>query len=126
MPLIDIPSFNTTNQITYNKEAWHNFSASLKSEWVFRQNEFPNFNFDIENQLNGEILTIDISTPPLAYHLLHFYTEATFNLGEKTGLNVGIGVNNLLDTSYRNYLNRLRFFADDLGRNITLQLQLNY
>ncbi len=126
LPLIDIPSFNTNNQITYNTEDWYNFSASLKSEWVFEQNEFPDFNFDIQNQLTGQMLTIDISTPPPAYHLLHFYTEATFSFNGKTNLNVALGVNNIFDTSYRNYLNRLRYFADDLGRNITLQLQLNY
>ena len=126
LPLIDIPSFNTNNQITFNNEDWYNFSASLKSEWVFEQNEFPDFNFDIQNQLTGQMLTIDISTPPPAYHLLHFYTEATFSFNGKTNLNVALGVNNIFDTSYRNYLNRLRYFADDLGRNITLQLQLNY
>lgn len=126
LPLIDIPAFNTINEVTYNNKAWYNFSASLKSDWVFEQHEFPNFNFDIENQLTGEMSTIDISTPPPAYQLLHFYSEATFNLNNKTRLNVAFGVNNILNTSYRNYLNRLRFFADDLGRNFTLQLQINY
>ena len=126
LPLIDIPAFNTMNELTYTNDAWYNFSASLKSEWVFRQNEFPDFNFEVENLLNGEMIPIDISTPPPAYHLLHFYSEATFNLTDKTRLNVAFGINNLLDTSYRDYLNRLRFFADDLGRNFTLQLQLNY
>ncbi|WP_296384812.1 TonB-dependent receptor [Winogradskyella sp.] len=126
LPLIDMPSFNTTNQITYNNEAWYNFSASLKSEWVFEQNEFPDFNFEIEDQLTGEITLIDISTPPPAYHLLHLYNEATFSFTEKTNLKVALSINNILNTSYRNYLNRLRYFADDLGRNITLQLELNY
>lgn len=125
-PLIDIPSFNTTNQITYRNEAWHNFLARLKSEWVFEQNEFPNFDFTVEDQLTGEMIPIRISQPPPAYHLLHFSSEATFALNEKTSLNVTFGINNLFNTSYRNYLNRLRFFADDLGRNITLQVQLNY
>lgn len=126
LPLIDIPSFNTTNEIKYSNETWHNFSASLKSDWVLEQNEFPDFNFEVENELNGEMTTIDISSPPPAYHLLHFYSEATFPLHKKTRLNIGIGIHNLLDTSYRNYLNRMRYFADDLGRNITLQIKLNY
>jgi len=126
LPLIDIPSFNTTNQVTYNNEAWYNFSTSLKSEWVFKQNEFPDFNFEIEDQLTGEMTLIDISTPPPAYHLLHLYSEATFSFTEKSNLKVALGINNLLNTSYRNNLNRLRYFADDLGRNITLQLELNY
>ena len=126
LPLIDIPSFNTTNEITYRNKAWHNFLASITSEWVFEQNEFPDFNFEIEDQLTGEMILIDISTPPPAYHLLHFYSEATFAVSEKTSLNVTFAINNLFNSSYRNYLNRLRFFADDLGRNITLQVQLNY
>lgn len=126
LALIDIPSFNTINKITYNNIAWYNFSASLKSELVFEQNEFPDFNFDVTNQLNGEVSTVDISSPPPTYHLLHFYSKATFPINEKTSLDVAFGVNNLLNTSYRNYLNRLRFFADDLGRNITLQIQINY
>ena len=126
MAIIDIPPFNTTNQITYNNESWNNFSASLKSEWVFEQKDFPNFNFEVEDELNEEMILVDISSPPPAYHLLHFYADATFNVKGKTNLNVSFGINNLLDTSYRNYLNRLRFFADEVGRNITLQLQLNY
>ncbi|RNC87279.1 MAG: TonB-dependent receptor [Winogradskyella sp.] len=126
LPLINIPAFNTANQITYTNSNWYNFSASLRSEWVFEQNEFPDFNYTVTDQLTGQEFEIDISTPPPAYHLLHFYSEATFNLSDKTSLNVALGVNNIFDTSYRNYLNGLRFFADEPGRNITLQLQLNY
>lgn len=126
MPLIDIPAFNTINKITFKKEAWYNFSANLQSEWSFEQNEFPDFNFEVEDALNDERILLDISTPPPAYHLLHFYTEATFPLSYKTKLNIGFGVHNIFDTSYRNYLNRLRFFADEIGRNITLQVKLNY
>ncbi len=126
LPLIDIPPFSTTNQIRYYNEKWNNFSASLKSEWVLEQNEFPNFNYTVINQLTEEEFEIDISTPPPAYHLLHFYSDATFNFKGKTSLNVAFGINNIFNSSYRNYLNGLRFFADDLGRNFTLQLQLNY
>ena len=38
----------------------------------------------------------------------------------------GLTIDNLLDTSYREYLNRNRYFADDLGRNIVLQLKFSY
>ncbi|KKM72261.1 hypothetical protein LCGC14_1422330, partial [marine sediment metagenome] len=44
----------------------------------------------------------------------------------KSDLTVGFGITNILNTSYRNYLNRLRYYADDLGRNFTLSLKLNY
>ncbi|WP_439151207.1 TonB-dependent receptor [Winogradskyella sp.] len=124
--LIDIPAFNTINTITYSNENWNSFSASLKSEWVFEQNNYPDFNFETFIATTDEMVLVDISTPPPAFHLLHFYSEATFNLCENTNLNIGLSVNNIFNTSYRAYLNRLRYFADDLGRNITLQLQLNY
>ncbi len=126
LPLIDIPAFSTLNGITYTNSNWYNLSVSLKSEWVFEQNEFPDFNFETVNPTTGETVLLDVSTPPPAYNLFHFYSEATFSFNETTNLNVAFGVNNILNTSYRNYLNRLRFFADDLGRNITLQLQLNF
>lgn len=125
-PIIDIPAFNTNNAITFNKPEWKNFSASLKSEWVFEQNEFPDFNFETTIASTNQSVLVDISTPPPAYHLLHFYTEATFPISKKTRLNVGLNINNLLNTNYRTYLNRLRYFSDDLGRNVLLQLQLNY
>jgi iron complex outermembrane receptor protein len=125
-PLIDIPAFNTINTVTYTNDAWYNFSASLKSEWVFEQNEFPDFNFETFIASSNKNVLVDISTPPPAFHLLHFYSEMTFPITDKTSLNIGLSVNNLLDTNYRAYLNRLRFFADDLGRNMMLQLQLNY
>jgi len=68
---------------------------------------------------------VDISTPPPGYHLVHFRAGVDFNLNSKSDLAVGLNINNVLNTSYRNYLNRLRYFADDLGRTIQLQLKIN-
>ena len=126
LPLINIPAFNSNNQIIYKNEGWLNFSASLKSELFFEQKEFPNFNYEVLDQFTGERFEIDISSPPKGYHLIHFYSEFTIKMNKKTNLNIGLSVNNVFDTSYRNYLNSLRYFADELGRNITLQLKLNY
>jgi iron complex outermembrane receptor protein len=39
---------------------------------------------------------------------------------------VGVAITNLLNTSYRNNLNRLRYYADDLGRNVLLNIKFNY
>lgn len=126
LPLINIPAFNSVNQIMYKNEDWLNFSASLKSELFFEQKEFPNFNYEVLDQFTGERFEIDISSPPQGFHLIHFYSELTLKMNKKTSLNIGLGVNNVFNTSYRNYLNSLRYFADELGRNIILQLKLNY
>ena len=119
-PLISMPPASTLNSLVYTNPGFNNLSISVQSNYVFRQNEFPNTNFEVV--LPESIEYIDISTPPDAYHLLHLNITAAI----RPDMQVGLYVNNLLNTSYRNYLNRLRYYADDLGRNITLQLKYNY
>jgi iron complex outermembrane receptor protein len=125
-PLIDMPSFKSVNILGYSNKKWFNFNSELQSELVLRQNDFPNNNFDVFIPRTGQMVLVDISTPPPTYHLLHFECDITLNLSTKTDLNIGLNVTNILNTSYREYLNRLRYFADDLGRNVMLQLKLNY
>ena len=124
--LIDMPAYRTTNALQYNNKKWLNFNTFLESEWVLRQNNYPNFNFETFNPTTQETVLVDISTPPPAYHLLNFRSSITVPISKKTNLDIALNVTNLLDTTYREYLNRLRYFADDLGRNFTLQLKLNY
>ncbi len=125
LPLIDIPPFMTLNSITYTNTKWHNFNASLQSEWTFEQKEFPSeFNYTVAIANQDDIL-VDLSPPP-AYHLMHLQSEIRLPAFKKSSLHIRFSVNNIFNTNYRNYLNRLRFFADDLGRNVKLQLQLNY
>jgi len=121
LPLLDIPAFNTSNSIIYNNSKWHNFNAKLKSEWTLEQNEFPT---EYKNA-DGDDIEVDLS-PPSAYHLIHFESEITLPVAKQSSLKIRLHVNNVFNKSYRNYLNRLRFFADELGRNISLQLQFNY
>lgn len=119
-PLINMPSASTNNSLVYTNLKYHNLKVSLESNYVFAQNEFPDNNFEVV--LPEGTQTVDISTPPLSYHLLNFKA----NVSLLQGLDIGVYVNNMLNTSYRNYLNRLRYYADDVGRNITLQLKYNY
>ena len=119
-PLISMPAASTLNSLVYTNPNFKNLSISVQSNYVFRQNEFPNTNFEVT--ILDTKQTIDISTPPAGYHLLHLNITAAIN----PDMQVGLYANNLLNTSYRNYLNRLRYYADDVGRNITLQLKYNY
>jgi len=127
-PLIDMPPLNINNKIQYARKEWHDLLLEVKSEVVFRQNRYPDNNFMtniIENGAPTPVL-IDISTPPPAYHLLHFYSEMTFKTFGKGSMAVAFSVQNILNTNYRDYLNRQRFFADETGRNFQIQLKINY
>jgi iron complex outermembrane receptor protein len=59
----------------------------------------------------------DYSEPPKGYQLVHL--NWGINLKK---IDVGIRINNALNTSYRDYLNRFRYFTDDQGRNISLRV----
>jgi len=122
IPLINIPAANIKNSIGYTNAAWNNFNLVLESQYVFQQNRFPSV-FSPEQQ---QEVVLDINTPPYAYHLLSLDAQAQFTIRSKDDLTVGIRATNLLDTVYRDYLNRQRYFADDLGRNISLRLIYNY
>ena len=123
--LIDIPPFKTVTELTFNKTSWNNFYASIESEFNAKQNDFPNNDFEIYIPQTDTNEIVPISETPSAYHLLNFSSGVDFNMG-KTKLNLNFSVQNILNTSYRNSLNKLRYFADELGRNFNIQLKINY
>lgn len=74
----------------------------------------------IENNENFDFLPA-----PEAYTLVSI--EAGFSKDFKQSSLTGrVGVKNLFNTSYRNYTNRLRYFADDIGRNFTIGLNYKF
>lgn len=127
-PLIDMPPLNINNRIQFNKKEWNNLNIELQSEMVFRQTQFPNNNFMTNIIVAGELspVEVDISSPPAAYHLLHFSSDIQFKMLKNSIATIGFSVYNLFDTKYRDCLNRQRFYADELGRNIQIQLKINY
>ena len=126
--IIDMPPLNINNRISFNKKNWNNLTLELQSEMVFRQTQFPNNNFITNIIVDGELtpVEVDISSPPAAYHLLHFASDFQFKIANNAMATLGFSVFNLLDTKYRDYLNRQRFYADELGRNFQIQLKINY
>ncbi|MBL4669723.1 MAG: TonB-dependent receptor [Flavobacteriales bacterium] len=66
----------------------------------------------------------DYSPPPNAYNLLSAGLGFGIPLAKKQELIVDFKIKNLLNTAYRDYLNRFRYYADEMGRNYTLKLKL--
>jgi iron complex outermembrane receptor protein len=126
--IIDMPPLNISNRIQFSKKEWSNLSLELQSEMVFRQTLFPNNNFDTNIVVDGELFPVEvnISQPPSAYHLLHFSSEIQLKTFKNSLTTIGFSVFNLLNTKYRDYLNRQRFYADEMGRNFQIQLKFNY
>ncbi|MFO0479460.1 MAG: TonB-dependent receptor [Bacteroidota bacterium] len=65
----------------------------------------------------------DFAPPPKAYGLLTTEIGSSFKFG-KQQLNISLTANNLLNTIYRDYLDRFRYFADSQGQNFTLRIKM--
>lgn len=127
-PIINIPATKWSNTVSYTVPEWHNLYFGLKSETVFTQTRYPNNDFTAEVVTNEGTISkeVHISKPPKGYELLHFDSRITLNSFKNSEMTLGVSVQNILNTSYRDYLNRQRFYADDLGRNFNLSIILTY
>lgn len=109
LPIYGIPPNQLYASLTYSKQ--HKNTRSQME-----------FNLDwnaVASQLN-DINTIDFMPPPPAYHLIHF--GAQLNLKQK--FTVQFQVKNIFNVTYRDYMNRFRYFFDEPGRNFTIQCSI--
>lgn len=74
---------------------------------------------------SGDIKNFDFLPPPPGYLLTGAQIGAAKNF-KTSKLDCRIEVSNLFNKAYREYTNRMRYFADDLGRNITLGLKYSF
>lgn len=67
----------------------------------------------------------DYAPAPEGYMLWNANAGLTVPLKNQS-LNVSVGVTNLFNTVYRDYLNRFRYYADEVGRNVSLRLKWTF
>ena len=65
---------------------------------------------------------VDFLPPPPAYWLLNWHNTLRLPLQGKE-LWIGMDIDNALNTRYRDYLDRLRYYADALGRNVQVRMR---
>ena len=119
IPLINIPSNNIRGSVGYEfpvlikigKQRLENLKIELKNKYVFKQHHL------LPEQ--------DFVLPPKEYNLLGFKLATNIQLG-KIRCRLVAKIDNLLNVTYREYLNRQRYFADDLGINATLGVSLKF
>jgi len=69
---------------------------------------------------------VDFSTPPKAYSLYNLNISLPLKVTPKLSGQLRLMIHNITQTAYRDYLNRMRFYADEMGRNGSIQLILNH
>ena len=122
-PLMMMPPPTINHQLAWNKGGW---SWNLEYQWTAEQNRFPKYNIAVFIPTENRTVDLDLSTPPSAYGLWHTRLEYQVKKQGNLQPKVGISIRNATNLNYRNYLNRLRFYADDLGRSIQLYTILKF
>ncbi len=113
-PLMYMPANRVRFSLGYQYNKWvftRKGFAELRANWVSRQNRF--------------VSGVDYVDPPSAYMLLSLNYAFEIPVGKQT-LKVSAGVNNMLNTTYRDYLSRFRYFTDDTGINYILRLTVPF
>ncbi len=114
--LILMPANRISNEITYRfKNTGHlsNSYISCEMQNVMQQKHIP-------DESQGKQ---DYKAPPPAYFLLNLNLATTVAVG-KSAITLGIGVHNLLNARYRDYLNSMRYFTDETGRNVGIRVKI--
>ena len=84
---------------------------------ILSVSEFLNANQSDTNRFADDASDFDILAPPPGFLLTNLGWEASWK-----ELEWRVQVKNLFDVSYRNYTDRLRYFADNIGRNVSVSL----
>lgn len=67
-----------------------------------------------------------VATTPNAYHLFEAAVGGTIAIADQQTLSVRLSCENLFNQLYKEYTNRFRYYAHDLGRNVYLRLNYNF
>lgn len=119
IPMIYIPPASFNAHLTYRyKYLFKWYKANIKdielevsNRYVFKQERLE------DDQ--------DFLAPPDAYNLVGAKISANVLL-PNYNFRLFVNVDNALNAQYREYLNRLRYFADEMGRNISIGINFSF
>ena len=112
-----IPAPRVSQQLKWNVDRngrlLRNFTVGIGHTFVAKQTHF---------EPSQEL----VSTTPDAYHLFEANIGTTLKIGDQQTLGIRVSAENLLNTEYKEYTNRFRYYAHDLGRNVFVRLNYNF
>lgn len=114
--IVMIPPSRWDNSLRYSlaragerRSRWRDPYVSVGNLLVARQNRVP--------------ANSDFTPPPPAYSLWTASLGSSVTIADKQNVDVSLTATNLFDVQYRDYLNRFRYYANDLGRNVAVRLK---
>ncbi len=105
-----IPSDRLSHTLSYSTQV----SKRVSNLGVWLRNDLVNRQYRYHTDS-------DYAPPPNAYSLFALGLNSSFALKEST-LNLNLSVENVFNTEYKDYLNRYRYYAHDIGRNFSIKI----
>ncbi|MDB9888875.1 TonB-dependent receptor [Flavobacteriaceae bacterium] len=124
-PFPNIPPVITHHELSQSFKHIKGLSVQLRGDYNFRQNEVPEDLLIFNPYIQREQL-LEINRAPNGYFLLSSLVEYQFPKSGITQYKLRLSGENLTNLTYQNYLNRLRYFSNELGINLQLQFQINF
>ncbi len=122
-PLLQMPADRLGISLSYTiptAGVFHDTEFDAGVRLVRRQDRYPT-----RANEEGASVPLDYVAPPDGYALFRVGVHGELDVGSQT-IQYGLAVENLLNTEYRDYLSRYRYFAHDPGRNVVLRIQVPF
>jgi iron complex outermembrane receptor protein len=126
--LIFIPPAQFENGLTLQlpfSETFKDLYASVSVPITFRQTRAPMTVRPVDIGENAPTRNFDFADAPEGFALLNARIGFKLPLRDHY-LGVTLSGENILNKSYRNYMNRLRYYSEDIGSNFILRLSYNF
>jgi iron complex outermembrane receptor protein len=127
-PLIFIPSNKSETALSYKfNKSWLS-EVALNHRFVAKQNRTPQSQIFDNSNIEAALKLIggDYMAAPAAYNLFDLSVSKNYKFKNLSTVNIILECKNILNTQYRDYLNRFRYFSDDIGRNFSLRTNINF
>jgi iron complex outermembrane receptor protein len=116
--LILMPADRMQQELNINlgdSRSFQNNSIGLQVVKVWRQTRVP-------SERDGPK---DYSPAPAGYTLVNVQLGTDIRIKAKS-IHIGVTMHNLLNVQYREYLNAQRYFADEMGRDISIRIKIPF
>lgn len=103
----------------------HETFLTLRVPTFFKQTRAPRTLFPKDVATDTSDKNFDFMPPPNGDTLVHLEAGTSIPFDKHT-LVFSIAAENIFNEAYRNYMNRLRYFADDIGFNLSIRLAYKF
>ena len=111
--LPNIPAARLQHSLAYhiNTKGTQNY-IKIKHHFQAKQNRYePNSDF---------------APPPPSYHLFDAILASSISLEKQRKAQIQVGVENIFNKAYKDYMDRFRYYAHALGRNVSIKINFTF